>query len=219
MKKLKADYRKIRDKCNTMGECQYPEWEFYDAMDAILGHQPTTQPPVVVSNMAGAVAELVTMAATVQLPVGIVSAGDITTINNSSFGEPADMHTASCEPHLDGTQSTYKPQQASGCHTTPTKKRKKLKGEDMIVLMQKMLKVQEESDRCLVEMDERRLEYEELQLERDLQQKGEFQLQLLQLIKHQRCGCLGANVWVCCKHASSRCMKQKHPGNMQTADP
>ena len=147
MKKLKADYRKIQYKHNTTGEGQYPEWDFYDAIDVTLGHQPATQPPVVVSSMAGAVAELATTT-TALLPVGTISAGNATTIN--SLGKPAD---------LDGTQSVDVPQQASSRQTaavTPLqqRKRKKSKGEDIIELMQKMLKAQKESDERLVELEE-----------------------------------------------------------------
>ena len=144
-KKLKADYKKIRYKCNTTGEGQYPEWDFYDVMDATLGHQPATQPPVVISSMACAVAELATTT-TAQLPIGTVSAGNTTTIK--SLRKPGD---------LDGTQSVDVPQQASSRQTaavTPLqqRKRKKSKGEDIIELMQKVLKAQEESDKRLVEL-------------------------------------------------------------------
>ena len=67
MKKLKADYRNVRDKRNTTGKGRYPEWDFYDAIDTILGHRPVTQPPVVVSSMAGTTAELVTATAMVAM--------------------------------------------------------------------------------------------------------------------------------------------------------
>ena len=50
MKKLKAKYKKIKDKRNEMGQVHYPEWDFVDAMDNLLGHKPATQPPLVVDS-------------------------------------------------------------------------------------------------------------------------------------------------------------------------
>lgn len=129
-------------------------------MDAILDHQPATHPPVVVSSMTGAAIELAATAVTAQLPVGT---DDNTTISNSSLGEPADVCNASCESHLDGTQSADVPWQASSNQigVTPLQQRKwnKSKGDDTIELIQKMLKAQKESGRYLVELKERYLEY------------------------------------------------------------
>ena len=47
MKKLKLDYRKVKDKHNNTGENR-STWKFFDAMDAILG--PTTRPAVLVDT-------------------------------------------------------------------------------------------------------------------------------------------------------------------------
>ena len=33
-----------------MGQGHYPAWDFFDAMDNVLGHKPVTQPPVVVDS-------------------------------------------------------------------------------------------------------------------------------------------------------------------------
>ena len=52
VKKLKAEYRKVRDKRNKTGEGRYPEWDFFDPINAILGHKPATQPPVVIQSIA-----------------------------------------------------------------------------------------------------------------------------------------------------------------------
>ena len=50
IKKLKGEYRKVKDKRNKTGEGRFPEWDYFDSMDAILGHRPATQPPVVVNS-------------------------------------------------------------------------------------------------------------------------------------------------------------------------
>lgn len=49
MKKLKVDYRRVKDKHNKTGESR-SNWKFFDTMDAVLGHRPTTRPPVVLDT-------------------------------------------------------------------------------------------------------------------------------------------------------------------------
>ena len=51
IKKLKVDYRKIKDKRKKTGEGRYPEWDYFNAFDDILGHKPATEPPVVVNSL------------------------------------------------------------------------------------------------------------------------------------------------------------------------
>ena len=51
IKKLKQDYRKIKDKHGETGE-ERKSWCFYEAVDSILGVKPTTRPPVVVDTLA-----------------------------------------------------------------------------------------------------------------------------------------------------------------------
>ncbi len=47
--KLKLDYRKVKDKHNQTGQNR-SKWKFFDAMDAVLGHRPTTRPSVVLDT-------------------------------------------------------------------------------------------------------------------------------------------------------------------------
>ena len=51
IKKLKAEYKKISDKRKETGQGRYPEWEYYDAINRVLGHKPSTQPAVVVDAL------------------------------------------------------------------------------------------------------------------------------------------------------------------------
>jgi len=41
----------VKDKCKETGQGQFPEWEFYDAMDDAIGHKHSTEPPVIVESM------------------------------------------------------------------------------------------------------------------------------------------------------------------------
>ena len=50
MKKLRSEYRKIKDSNSKMGESR-SDWKFFEYMDAILGCKPSTRPPVVLDTM------------------------------------------------------------------------------------------------------------------------------------------------------------------------
>ena len=51
IKKIKGDYKKVKDKCRRTGEGLYPIWDYFDAIDAILGNKHATELPVVVNNL------------------------------------------------------------------------------------------------------------------------------------------------------------------------
>ena len=50
LKKLKCEYKRIKDKRNKTGEERYPEWDYFDAIDAMIGHRPATEPAVVIDT-------------------------------------------------------------------------------------------------------------------------------------------------------------------------
>ena len=49
IKKLKSEYRKIKDKKKKTGE-GFKAWDYFDSLDQILGHKPATHPPVTVDT-------------------------------------------------------------------------------------------------------------------------------------------------------------------------
>ena len=51
VKKLKGDYRKVKDKQHKTGE-ERNDWEYFEAMDSVLGHKPATHPPLVIDTSA-----------------------------------------------------------------------------------------------------------------------------------------------------------------------
>ena len=55
IKKMKADYRKIKDNNSVTGKARRST-KVFEAMDGVLGHRPATCPPVVLdtSNLGGA---------------------------------------------------------------------------------------------------------------------------------------------------------------------
>ena len=52
IKKLKTEYKKIRDKRETTGQGRYPEWEYFDAINEVLGPKHSTEPPVLVESFS-----------------------------------------------------------------------------------------------------------------------------------------------------------------------
>ena len=50
IKKLKGEYKKEKDRHGDTREGR-TTWEYFDAMDAILGHRPSTKPPVVIDSL------------------------------------------------------------------------------------------------------------------------------------------------------------------------
>ena len=56
LKKLKYQYRRIKDDHNQTGRGRTC-WKFFEPMDAILGHKPSTQPPVVAESATAAAAD------------------------------------------------------------------------------------------------------------------------------------------------------------------
>ena len=51
IKKLRGEYKKVHGKREMTGEGQYPEWEFFDALDNILGPKHSTEPPTLVKSL------------------------------------------------------------------------------------------------------------------------------------------------------------------------
>ena len=51
VKKLKGEYKKACDKRETTGEGRYPEWEFFNVLDNLLGPKHLTGPPTVVESL------------------------------------------------------------------------------------------------------------------------------------------------------------------------
>ena len=52
IKKLKTEYKKIKYKRDQTGQGRYPEWEYFDALNKVLGHKHSAKPPVVVESLS-----------------------------------------------------------------------------------------------------------------------------------------------------------------------
>ena len=168
VKKLKVEYRKVKDKRNKTGEGRYPEWDYFDALNAILGHKPATQPPIVVNSLGES---------DTQEPVHVQESPP----SPELFDQACGSERATSEESSTSTPVMLQP-----------RKRKRSKNEKMESLngeiVDKLVDAQRNSDRVLVELEEKRLKFEEKQMEREALQRREereFQLRIMQMMMGQ----------------------------------
>ena len=106
--KVKKQYRRVKDKRNKTGEGRFPEWDYFDAMD---GHRPATQPPVLVNSTDGP--------------------GDVASETTGTESQQEERES----PELEDIQSgATESSSATSRSTTPLptqRKRKRSKGEKM----------------------------------------------------------------------------------------
>ena len=143
IKKLKAEYKKIKYKRDETGQGRYPEWEYFDALNEVLGHKHSTQPPVVVESLSMTMDEVEPDDETQDMSgVGEFDATGVPSPVVSS-GSP------SLVAQLDETQQSQQSDSKS-------RKRKRGKQEGTNALLEKMIKPQENSDKMLYTLEEKR---------------------------------------------------------------
>ena len=170
MKKLRQEYKKVKDAHNQTGTDR-KNWKFYDSVNDILGNRPATCPPIVIDTLD--------QAQTVgdensdqddDLPLGDETAGDTESGNASAQVENSDIESAS------------RSKSNTPVKIKPEKKQKRSKGEVVEDAMSKvMMTVTEglkESDRMFLELEEKRMKFEEQQKREERQ----FQLQMMRIL-------------------------------------
>ena len=168
MKKLKVDYRKVKDKHNKTGESR-SNWKFFDTMDAVLGHRPTTRPPVVLD--------------TSEQP------DDYDEVGSEEDGEEDKVCTEQSDLHLEdaGSSHALAPSSSSSIKdaqpsTMKGKKRKRTKDEKIEAIMTSVVKEvvnsQRESDKLFFEVEEKRMKYEAEQRK----EERDFQLRMMSML-------------------------------------
>ena len=152
IKKLRFEYRKIKDKHGKTGEGR-KDWRFYEAMDQVLGHKPATQPPVVVES--GDMAPAAAGENDLSEDDGLVDAGDGEQSSSMRGNSSSGGSRAETPLNVDPKDVPAK---------TPARKGKRKRSnnmEQMEELVDKMVKLQEESERNYVKLEEKMLEMEE----------------------------------------------------------
>ena len=116
IKKLKGEYKKVCDKRETTGEGRYAEWEFFDALDNVLGPKHSTEPLTVVESFPqiGPDDETQDMSGepAVHSPAPNHTSTSSTQVNTEHDGET--------QPSVSGTQPSVSETQPSGSGTQPS---------------------------------------------------------------------------------------------------
>lgn len=195
IKKLKKDYRKIKDHNGKTGRGR-KKWAFYDKMDGIMRDKHSTTPPVVVDTSAEVICAI---------------QEDCTTINGEERSEVSDVEhdleeDGECIPNNEtspdhtGTDDLF---EKVAENTDPKNKGKKDGGgttksgrtrltrteameKSMKKTVAKIAKLQEESDLRYLEVEEKRLKFEERMLEMEEKRQKENREQEIQHKREER---------------------------------
>ena len=163
IRKLKLEYRKKKDGKKKTGTGR-KDWRFFDATDDVLGHKPAMQPPVVVESGE----------ATVQT--------DIPEEDEQSVAEGVG-DSKSDESEIRSRSETHVIEVDKGKTPVTGKKRKK-SGDNMNkmeTLVEKVMKMQNESEQHYLRLEEKMMEMEE---QRQKEDRG-FQLQMMKMCNQQ----------------------------------
>lgn len=169
IKKLKGDYKKEKDKQGRTGEGR-TSWDYFDAMDAVLGHRPATRPPVVIDT------------STTSRPVTPVTPA---TPGGSEFGEGGDDDEEEQPIVNEGEAGSSTQSVTSGQSGSRKRKRTTRSDSTMAELMERVISAQTKSDEKMIELEEKRMKMEERQMEREAQQRREereFQMQMMRMM-------------------------------------
>ena len=191
IKKLKGEYKKVRDKRETTGEGRYPEWEFFDALDNVLGPKHSTEPPTVVESLQRIGPDDESQDSSGRTTVPVVHSPAPSQITEVGETQPSGSGS---QPTGNGTQPSGSETQPAGSETQPSgsesksKKRKRGRSEATNELLEKMITMQKSSDQIMMTLEEKRMKMEEKQMEIDVQMRREerqFQLQMMQMLMQQ----------------------------------
>ena len=173
MKKLRTEYKKISDKRKETGQGRYPEWDYFDAMGDVLAHKPSTQPEVVVDALADSQVQNTQIE---DNDDDLTEAGSTSNTSDTTGNAPPSS-TGTATPSNDATDTSSEASTSSqgqkkgenGTEKVSSRKRKRTKGDLTGELLDKMINMQEKSDKMLMELELKRTRLEEKQMEMDMQ--------------------------------------------------
>ena len=177
VKKLKKEYRRIKDRLHEteQGRSEEVEWPYFDQMDRILGHRPTTIPETVVDTL-GQRQE--------NNDESSDAREDISEVDETLFGDVSASDTATVASA--STESATEPVREN---TNKSKKKKQTRGDQFEFVMngvvKEMLTVQEKNEERYIELEEKRLRMEEKMLDKEIKMQREaqqFQVKMLQMM-------------------------------------
>ena len=146
LKKLKCEYKRIKDKRNKTDEGRLPELDYFDAIDDVLGHRPETEPAVVIDTLKHVTA----------------------TEQGSGYDIPntADPSSVTSGTNVESSEETL----VSPAALTKKRKLKRSRAETMADdIVDTLVSMQAKSDQMMIELEEKQLRSEEKQREQELQ--------------------------------------------------
>jgi len=190
IKKLKGEYKKLKDKCGKTGEGRR-NWDYFEAMDSILGHKPATHPQVVIDTMAEDTGPGPEEEDELSELTSLDAVNEVASVLNTASPSTSRAGTPAPSTSRAGTPA---PSSRAGTPTSlePASRKRKRSVKENIVgeLLQKVIDAQNTSDLKMMELEEKRLKMEERQMEREAQlrrEEREFQMQMVQLMMSQSC--------------------------------
>ena len=172
MKKLKLDYRKVKDKHNKTGRGRN-SWKYLEAMDAVLGHRPATKPSIALDTLEDAEEEETDIVEEEE-EEGDTSLGQSSSSN--AVESTGDDEAKTSLPSCSGIKTD------SGSSGIKDKRRKRTRDEKIEAVLTTVVKevvdAQQQSDRMFLEMEEKRMKFEADQRK----QEREFQLQMMSML-------------------------------------
>ena len=193
VKKLHQEYKKIKDKQKLTGKGR-AEWKYFNKLDEILATRPATRPPVLVETLDSQ-------------PIPSDQDSDETDAqrveennvqesqdHSSAAGDVSDNQSGNSTIRVSGTPPSHRnsisssPKEDSDESSTANKveikgkKRKQSKGEVLEDAVTKVMKTMTDglrnSDKMFMELEEKRLKFEEQQR----REEREFQLRMIQML-------------------------------------
>lgn len=171
IKKLKKDYRKIKDKHEETGQGR-ERWAFFEAMDAVLGHKPSTCPSFVVDTSADIEGR---------------REEDNDTLFTQPLVETESTDTSEQPVSTPSSNAEDRPPSPS----KKNKKKKRTKADQFEVVMdgvvQQLVEAQDRAEERYMELEEKRMRIEERLMEKEIElqrQSQQFQLQMMQMMSN-----------------------------------
>ena len=184
---MKTEYRKISDKRKKTGQGRYPEWDFYDAMDGVLGHKPSTQPAVVVDTLEDS--QVQDTQVDDDLLHDTEGEAAVASQDTSDVTVPSPIGSSDVTDTSSEVATTSQRQNKSADKVLTRKQKRHNKFDVTRKLLDKLIGMQEKSDEMLMELEMKRARLEEKQMEMDMPMKREereFQLQMMNIMDRNR---------------------------------
>ena len=179
LKKLKAEYKRIRDKRQETGQGRYPEWDYYDAMNDVLGHKPSTQPAVVVDTLEDSQVQDTQVDDDELQQTDMITTPTSLDTSDISIPSPASADVTDASGEV-ATTSQGQKKEIDGADKVPSRKWKKSKLDVTGELLDKLIGMQRRENDMELEM--KRAQLEEKQMDMQMRKERQFQLQMMNIM-------------------------------------